>query len=91
MTITSPAREVALLAIASCLGGLSLLSCADPTGAPKESSDGAPSRTAVIVATLLNIPSDALCLELSVSASAIPEGTRTQLSSITRGLLPPSR
>jgi hypothetical protein len=88
MRVPGSVPKVPLLALVSCLGGVVLPSCADPQGARTEPSEGAPNRNAVIAATLVNVPGDALCLELSLSSSAIPSDTWTKLFSITPGTSP---
>jgi hypothetical protein len=80
---------VVLVALASCLGGAVLASCAGPHGDESNSDKGTPGGTSASISlALVNVPTDALCLEFTITPTASPSGAKTQLFSVAPGTSP---
>ena len=73
-----------LPALASFLASAVLASCAGST----DSESVPPEGTSSIVMSLVNVPSDALCLEISIAPTADPLSAQRQLFTLTPGTSP---
>ena len=82
-------RSVVLASLVSCLSGTVLLSCASPSGDDSNSDETpAGNRNASLTLALVNVPVDALCLELAIAPTASPLSGKSQLFNITPGTSP---
>ena len=85
-------RRIALFAVTPLVGGMLLIAChgrdaqLGKTGEP--GGDGVSEEMASVSMALVNVPNDALCLELSIFPTTGTWGGRTQLFDITPGSSP---